>query len=186
MRRETLRLEEIEELEEIEVDSVSGPPRLDSLPAVVEAEVAPALRPTPPRLSVDELPSLIDMAESYFGTEMRELTPLQQLVVIAYMGTGNWSRACSKVGASVMLHRNWVHSVPVYREIVMAAEDSITDVVEETTLRTALSTKDKTLLLGLLKGRRREKYGNNPTAEKDNRANSWAELTKKLTEEGGE
>lgn len=184
MPDEILELEELEELDAVEVDGVPTP-RLRVVPAVEAPSKAISPRKPPSGLSVDELPSLIEAAETYFGAEMRELEPLQQLVVIAYMGTGNWSRACSKVGASIMLHRGWIASVPVYREIVMAAEDSVTDVVEETTLREALITRDKTLLLGLLKGRRREKYGNAAPVEKDREANSWSELTKKMAEEGG-
>lgn len=186
--------EELEVLELVE----------DDLDAELEADVvivkpkklsgkpmAPAMRaPEPPMkaplapegIPVGEVEEAIARAEDYFGDEIKDLEPLQQLVIVGYLKTKNPTKACALCGASIMQHRRWLRENDLYREVFNAVHDAIGDLLEEESVNEAIRTKNPALLLGLLKGFKKDKYRPDKGSDKSEQLNSWADLAAKFAE----
>lgn len=173
------RVVDLDEIIEIEVIV----PEIKAKPAVVDP---PALvRPpvVPKGIAVSDVEEVIEHAESYFGSDLKGLLPLQQLVLVGYLKTCNASLACALAGASIAQHRRWLKDSEPYREIFAAAQEAIADKVEATAVVEAVTKKDPRLLMGLLKGLKREKYGQaKGLGDKDEQPTSWADLARKMAE----
>ncbi|MBI4332419.1 MAG: hypothetical protein HY673_14195 [Chloroflexi bacterium] len=174
-------LEDLGELEAIEVPVGSGR-RLAVIPPAAPVPSVAKPRAFGEGMAIEDIAPLIERAETYFGPGVHGLSTEQQLVILKYLQSGNASRACASVGVGIIAHRRWLKEDENYRDIFVAADEALTDLIEETGIRSAIVDKDPKLILGLLRGRRREKYGK--TAEPgETQANSWAELTRKLSSE---
>ena len=82
----------------------------------------------------------------------------KRALLVSYSQTGNISESAETANVARSMHYDWLANDPAYASAFHRADEIFGDVLEAEARRRALKASD-TMLIFLLKGQKREKYG---------------------------